>query len=129
LSFYPYFAIIYISPQEDILATAVYDTVEVELQNGDKVTLKPLPILLLRSFMKEVGKLDNIKNEDEAIDIFVNACSIALSKSLPDLVQDREALEGALDVPTIWKILEVCGGIKMGDPNLIAAATKRSGDN
>jgi hypothetical protein len=48
---------------------------------------------------------------------------------LPDLAGNREALEEALDVPTIWKIIEVCGGIKLGDPNLIAAANKMVGEN
>jgi hypothetical protein len=48
---------------------------------------------------------------------------------LPELAADKEALEEALDVPTIWKIMEICGGIKLGDPNLMAAATKMSGTN
>jgi hypothetical protein len=111
------------------LATKIYDEVEIELQNGDKVVLRPLPIKKLRGFMKEVQKLDKIKDEDEAIDIFVDACAIALSKDLPELTADREALEEALDVPTIWKIIEVCGGVNMGDPNLIAAANLMNGES
>jgi hypothetical protein len=111
------------------LATQLYDTVEVELQDGRKLVLKPLPIKLLRKFMKVVTKLDTIKNEDQAIDILIDACAVALEKTLPELANNREALEEALDVPTIWKILDVCGGIKLGDPNLIAAAVKMSGEN
>lgn len=111
------------------MATQLYDTVEIELQDGRKATLKPLPINRLRKFMKVVTKLDEVKTEEQAIDIFIEACAIALSKSLPELSENKEALEEALDVPTIWKIMEVCGGIKLGDPNLIAAATKMSGDN
>lgn len=111
------------------MATKIYDEVEIQLQNGNKVLLRPLPIKKLRGFMKEIQKLDTIKDEDEAIDIFVDACAIALSKDLPDLVADRDALEDALDVPTIWKIVEVCGGVKMGDPNLIAAASLMTGEN
>jgi hypothetical protein len=38
------------------------------------------------------------------------------------LVADREAFEDAIDVPTMNRILEVCGGIKLDDPNLLAAA-------
>jgi hypothetical protein len=45
-----------------------------------------------------------------------------LEAQLPDLVKDRDKLEDALDVPTINRILEVCGGIKLDDPNLVAAA-------
>jgi len=43
-------------------------------------------------------------------------------KTATRLVADRDALEDALDVPTINRILEVCGGIKLDDPNLTAAA-------
>jgi len=111
------------------LATQLYDIVEVELQDGRKVTLKPLPIKRLKEFMKVVTKLDTVKDEEEAIDIFIEACAIALKKSLPELADNKEALEEALDVPTIWKIMEVCGGIKLGDPNLRAAAAKMSGTN
>jgi hypothetical protein len=111
------------------LATSIYNTLEIELQDGSKATLKPLPIKQLRSFMKEVEKLQKIKKEDEAIDIFVDACAIALSKALPELTANRDALEEALDVPTIWKIFEICGGIQMGDPNLTAAASLMSGEN
>lgn len=111
------------------MATQLYDILEIELQDGRKATLRPLPIKRLRKFMEVVAKLDNVKDESEAIDIFIEACAIALQKSLPELAENKEALEEALDVPTIWKIMEVCGGIKLGDPNLIAAATKMSGDN
>ncbi len=111
------------------MATQLYDTVEIELQDGRQVKLKPLPIKYLRDFMEVVTKLDDVKNEKEAIDIFIDACAIALKRSLPDLAGNREALEEALDVPTIWKIIEVCGGIKLGDPNLIAAANKMVGEN
>jgi hypothetical protein len=38
------------------------------------------------------------------------------------LVADKDKLEDALDMPTINRILEVCGGIKLDDPNLLAAA-------
>ena len=107
------------------MATTLYDTVEIELQDGRKAILKPLPIKRLKEFMKVVTKLDTVKDEEEAIDIFLEASAIALRKSLPDLADNKEAL----DVPTIWKIMEVCGGIKLGDPNLMAAATKMSGTN
>ena len=111
------------------MATKLYDIVEIELQNGNKAVLKPLPIKALREFMEVVAGLDNVKTEDEAINIFLKASAIALRGTLPDLASDPDALESALDVPTIWKIMEVCGGIKLGDPNLIAAASKMVGEN
>ena len=104
------------------MATKVYDIEEIELQNGSKAILKPLTIKELRKFMTVIQKTADVQNEDETLTILIDACAVALEKQLPDLVKDRDALEDALDVPTINRILEVCGGIKMDDPNLIAAA-------
>lgn len=104
------------------MATTVYDVEEIELQNGQKAKLKPLSIKELRKFMAEMQKAANSQDEDQTLDILISACAVALEKQLPDLVKDRDALEDALDVPTINRILEVCGGIKMDDPNLLAAA-------
>jgi hypothetical protein len=104
------------------LATTVYDVEEIELQNGAKVKLKPLSIKQLRKFMAAVQKTQESTDENATLSILIDACAVALETQLPDLVSDRDALEEALDVPTINRILEVCGGIKMDDPNLIAAA-------
>ncbi len=110
------------------MATTVYDVEEIQLQNGAKVTLKPLTIKELRKFMTAIQKTAEVQNEDETLTILIDACAVALEKQLPDLVKDRDAFEDALDVPTINRILEVCGGIKMDDPNLMAA-TVLAGQN
>jgi hypothetical protein len=104
------------------LATTVYDVEEITLQNGAKVTLKPLTIKELRKFMAAIQRTAEVTSEDETLTILIDACAVALERQQPELVKDRDLLEDALDVPTINRILEVCGGIKMDDPNLLAAA-------
>ncbi len=104
------------------MATTVYDVEEIQLQNGATVKLKPLTIKELRKFMAAIAKTAEVTTEDETLTILIDACAVALEKQLPDLVKDRDAFEDTLDVPTINRILEVCGGIKMDDPNLLAAA-------
>ena len=104
------------------MATTVYDVEEIQLQNGATVKLKPLTIKELRKFMVAIQKTAEATTEDETLTILIDACAVALEKQLPDLVKDRDAFEDTLDVPTINRILEVCGGIKMDDPNLLAAA-------
>ena len=104
------------------MATTVYDVEEITLQNGNKVTLKPLTIKDLRKFMEAIQKTEEATNENDTLTVLIDACAVALAKQLPELVADRDALEDALDVPTINRILEVCGGIKMDDPHLLAAA-------
>ena len=104
------------------MATTVYDIEEIELQNGVKVKLKPLTIKELRKFMIAIQKTQTAETEDQTLDVLIDACAVALEKQLPELVKDRDAFEDVLDVPTINRILEICGGIKMDDPNLLAAA-------
>jgi len=104
------------------LATTVYNVEEITLQNGTTVKLKPLTIKELRKFMVVIQKTADVTTEDETLTILIDACAVALEKQLPELVKDKDAFEDVLDVPTINRILEVCGGIKMDDPNLLAAA-------
>lgn len=59
--------------------------------------------------------------DEQSLDVMIDACAIALERQLPDLVKDKDALELALDVPTMNRIFEVCAGIKLDDPNLLAA--------
>lgn len=110
------------------MATTVYDVEEIELQNGNKVKLKPLSIKELRKFMVVIAKTGQVSTEDDTLNILIEACGVALEKQLPELVADRDAFEDALDVPTINRILEVCGGINMSDPNQLAA-TVLAGQN
>jgi phosphohistidine swiveling domain-containing protein len=102
------------------LASTVYDVEKIKLQNGAEVELKPLTIKELREFMKVIAKTATVSTEDETLTLLIDACAVALEKQLPELVKDRDAFEDVLDVPTINRILEICGGIKMDDPNQLA---------
>jgi hypothetical protein len=72
--------------------------------------------------MQAIQRTGEAVTEDETLDILIDAVAVALEKQQPELVANRDLLEDALDVPTINRILEVCGGIKLDDPNLLAAA-------
>jgi hypothetical protein len=86
--------------------------------------------------MKAWGEFANLENEDQAFDIYINCCGIALEKSVENdfpktkdadnVITDeyREYLEDVLDMDTIYKILEVCGGLKLNDPKLLAEAER-----
>lgn len=104
------------------MATTVYDVETIKLQDGTEVELKPLSIKKLREFMAVIAKTSNVETEDETLTILLEACGIALAKQLPELVADKEKFEDVIDVPTMNRILEICGGIKLDDPNLLAAA-------
>jgi hypothetical protein len=106
------------------LATTVYDVVEIGLSDGSTLTLKPLPIKQLRKFMDIVNSMsiDEGKSELDAMDLFVDAAIICLQGlGRPDLA-DKDKFEDVIEVPTMMKILEVAGGLKLTDPNLLGAA-------
>lgn len=110
------------------MATTVYDVEVIKLQNDVEVTLKPLTINRLRKFMEVMDKFGSAKTELETLTILIDACAVALEKQLPDLVTDRDQLEDSLDLPTIYRIIKICGGIDLENPNLLAAALEAAGE-
>jgi hypothetical protein len=114
------------------LATSVYTTEEVELQDDTTVTLKPLTIKNLRKFMKVMEGFGEAETEDEGLDIMLDASALCLKNQRPEFWNDSESkhtedFEDAVDMPTVYKILDVCGGLKLNDPNLLAAAQEALG--
>lgn len=108
------------------MATKVYETLEIELENGDIVELKPLPIKALRKFMEVINKTADEENQSDlgAMDLFLEAAIVCLKALKPDVYGELsdEEMEELLTVPTVLKILEVSGGLKSADPNLVGAA-------
>ena len=106
------------------MATTIYDVLEIELVDGSVMTLKPLPIKQLRKFMTVIREMDLEENssEDIAMDIFIKAAMVCLETLRPELSVDKDKFEEIIEVPTMMKILEICGGLKLTDPNLLGAA-------
>jgi len=106
------------------MATAVYEIVEVELIDGTKISMRPLKISLLRDFMKEFQKISDDKIAEDNIksmDLLLDCAVIAMKQYNPDLAT-KEQMEDLIDLPTVYKIIEVAAGIKLNDPNALAAA-------
>ena len=105
------------------MATSVYQPVDIELFSGKVVTLRPLKLSLLRKFMKEFDGLSKVADDnDKSLSKMVDCVAIAMSQYDPELAADKAALEDELDLPTLYRIIEVASGIKMddSDPNLVA---------
>lgn len=109
------------------MATQVYETVEIELQDGSTVTIKPINIKNLRRLMATWNKTSEAKSEDEFLDILLECTNIAFSQFNPDVT--KEQLEELLDLQTMYKILEVAADIKLNDPNLLREAQEAVGRN
>lgn len=117
------------------MATTVYEQTDIALQDGTVVTLKPLAIGRLRRFMKAWERFKDVTEENDiSLDIFIECSGIALEGELEEMVENRfdakkkmteeyrTYLEDVLDMDTIYKVMEICGGMKLNDPNLLAAA-------
>lgn len=125
------------------MATRVYSEEEIVLQDDTEITLRPLPVGPLRRFMEAWQRFDQVKDDNDGYDVFINCAGIALEKhfkvggkfdtlkATPDEQKDgqflspeyKTYLEDTLDIETIYKVLEVCGGLKLNDPNLIENLT------
>lgn len=120
------------------MATTVYTTEDVTLQDGESVTLRPLNIKGLRKFMKKMDDFQKVESEEDGLEVLLNAAAICLMKERPDLWDKTkneneggysDKAEDVFDMPTIYKIIEICGGVKLNDPELIAAATEALGQS
>jgi hypothetical protein len=106
------------------MATQIYETVDVELMDGTTITLRPLKLSLLREFMKEFQKIGDEKIAEDNIksmDLLLNCSAIAMKQYSPELA-DKAKLEEVIDLPTVYKVIEIAAGIKLNDPNALAAA-------
>jgi len=101
------------------MATKVYETLELELQDGTVITVKPLNLKNLRAVMKEWQGASKVETEDEFLEILIKCTGIAMGQLCPEKV---ETVEEDLDLQTMYKILEIAADIKLNNPNLIAAA-------
>jgi hypothetical protein len=110
------------------MATKVVETASIELINGKKISLRPLKISLLREFMSKFEGISEVATDnDKSMDLLIDCVQIAMKQYDPELADDREKLEDEMDLPTVYKVIEVASGIKFDDPNLLMAG--QSGRN
>ena len=104
------------------MATTIYETTEIELLDGVKVTMRPLKISLLRDFMRKFGEIAEVADDnDKSMDILLDCVQIAMKQYAPDLSVDRERLEDCIDLPSVYKVVEAASGIKFDDSGNLTA--------
>lgn len=77
--------------------------------------------------MKSWAKTQDIQSEDEFLEILIECVQISMKQFAPDLAEDRTLLEDAVDLQTMYKILEVGADIKLNDPNQLREALEQAG--
>ena len=104
------------------MATQIYTEETLLTQGGTEIVVRPLTIKSLRKFMAKMNELQTEEEiaDEEGINVMLEAALIAIEQCNKNL-ENLDELEDELDLPTISKILEVSGGIKLDDPNLQVA--------
>lgn len=96
------------------MATTVYDAGYIKLVDGTEIYIKPLKIKYLREFMAAFDLLDASKSEQDSINILSYCAMVALKSQYP-LIQTIEEFEDQVDMPNVYKILDLAAGIKIND--------------
>jgi hypothetical protein len=105
------------------MATKPLEPNQIAFIDGTVITAQPLKISLLRPFMKRFQELPMATDDnDKSIDILLDCVAIAMKQYKPELADDRESLENNLDLPTVYKIVDIASGVPIADPTAIVNA-------
>jgi hypothetical protein len=96
------------------MPTNVYVIEEVLLVDGTAIEISPLKIKFLKQFMEKFDSVKKSKNDEESISILVDCVRISMKQFYPT-IKTIEDVEENVDLPTIYKIIELCAGIKMSN--------------
>lgn len=89
---------------------------ELSLIDGTKFEIKPLKISLLKPFMEQFTKLQEVAEDNtKSMDVLIDCVQIAFKQYLPAVADNREAIEENLDLPTVYKIIDAASGMQLSD--------------
>jgi len=94
------------------MPTKIYSIDEVELVDGTVIEVSPLKIKYMRQFMEVFDTIKEAKTDEESIAILSECVRIAMKQYYP-VIKTIEDLEDSVDLPTIYKIIDVCAGVKI----------------
>jgi hypothetical protein len=95
------------------MATEVYKTEIISLIDGTQIEIVPLKIKYLREFMNIFNIIKTVNNDDDAILVLSECCRICMKQYYPPISESLEVLENNIDLPTIYKVIDIAAGIKI----------------
>ena len=81
--------------------------------DGERIEIYPLKIKYLREFMEAFHLIKESKNDIESISYLSECARIAMQQYKPEIAGTIEDLEDNVDLPTIYKIINIGGGISV----------------
>ena len=97
------------------MATTIYKTKNIILQDGFEIELTPLKIKYLRQLMDIFEEVRQAKNDIEAITALSKCARICMKQFRPEISVTQEILEDHVDLQNIYDILDVSAGIKINE--------------
>jgi hypothetical protein len=94
------------------MATSVYQYESITLIDGTEIEISPLKIKYLKEFLDKFEDVKGAANDENAIVGLSECARIAMKQFYPS-IKTIEDLEDNLDLPTIYKILDIAAGIKI----------------
>lgn len=94
------------------MATKIYESDIIELIDGTLVYLTPLKIKFLREFLDQFENVKNVKTDEDAISELSKCAAIAMKQYYPK-IKSVDDLEDSVDLPTIYRILDIAAGIRI----------------
>jgi hypothetical protein len=95
------------------MATTIYKSEIIHLFDGTELEIMPLKIKYLREFMQAFENVKVTKNDDEAIAALVECVRVCMKQYYPSISGSVEDVEDSIDMPTIYKVLDVSAGIRI----------------
>jgi len=95
------------------MATEIYKTEIIKLVDGTELEIIPLKIKYLREFMDTFEAIRVTKSDQEAILVLSECARICMKQYYPPISKTIGELEDNIDLPTIYRILDVAAGIKI----------------
>jgi hypothetical protein len=95
------------------MATKIYKSDIITLIDGEKIEIYPLKIKYLREFMEAFHLIQKSENDLQSISYLSECARIAMQQYKPEIAKTIEDLEDNVDLPTIYKIINIGGGISV----------------
>jgi hypothetical protein len=99
-----------------MMATKIYEVETIMLIDGTEIRLTPLKIKYLREFMEVFESVKKSSNDDEAIQ-FLLTCALVAMKQYYPAIKTIDQLEDTINLPAIYRIIDVAAGIKVNEDN------------
>lgn len=96
------------------MATKIYSTKNIQLLDGSELYVTPLKIKYLRQFMEDFEKVKSASTDYDAI-YRILLCVLSMMKQFKPEISTEDQLEDLVDLPTMYDILDIAAGIKMGN--------------